>query len=63
MTDNKDPLFDSAYFNPNDLANKIIKIYENIDEYNKIINNLIVDYEERLHINNFKNNLLKAINT
>lgn len=66
MTDNTDPLFDSAYFDPDILKAKIIEIVNNIstDEnyYKNITKSLIDDYENRLNTNSFKNRLFSAVN-
>lgn len=64
MTDNKDALFGSAYFDPVNLYKCIANIVNNFtSEYPKITKNLITDYYERLHINHFKETFLTAINS
>lgn len=63
MTDNKDPLFDSAYFDPEVLAKKFSEIANNFnDKYFNVLSNLLLDYTQRLHINKFEELFLKAIN-
>ncbi|ARF10700.1 glycosyltransferase [Hokovirus HKV1] len=62
MTDNNDALFDSAYFDPNDLSDKIIQIVNNFKDYPNIIKKLIKDYNERLHVDVFNNKFLNSIN-
>ena len=64
MTDNKDPLFDSAYFKPDILADKIVNIAENnfLEKYGEMSQKLIIDFTDRLHITQFKNRFLNSIN-
>ena len=61
MLDNKDPLFDSAYFEPEIFAKKILEITP--ESYVEIINSLKKDYEERLGLNIFTQRFLEAIQT
>lgn len=61
MTDNKDPLFGSAYFNPIDLSNKILEI-SNKKSIQNIIKTLDGDYKDRLSYDKFKNRFINAIN-
>jgi len=63
MIDNKDPLFESAYFDPKVLGEKIINICENFGEYNDIIKSLIIDYNERLHLSKFTELFLNSIDS
>jgi glycosyltransferase involved in cell wall biosynthesis len=60
MTDNKDPIFDSAYFEPKDLADCIIDIVEN-KKYISIIKKLILDYSNRLDIMVFSKKFIQAL--
>lgn len=63
MADNKDPLFESAYFDPNVLAKKICEIIDNFDKsYFPLTDKLMIDYVDRLHINNFKPVFFNSIN-
>lgn len=62
MTDNKDPIFESAYFDPKVLSNKLIDIISDTDKYHNILNSLIIDYSSRLHINKFTTRFLESIN-
>jgi hypothetical protein len=61
MKDNKNALFGSAYFDPQDLADKIIEI-SNKDTISKMIDNLKIDYKERLSLEVFSKRFLHAIN-
>lgn len=63
MTDNTDPLFDSAYFKPEDLAAKMVEIVNNFNViYPKILESLVKDYNERLDVLVFKKKFLESIN-
>jgi len=63
MTDNKDPIFDSAYFNASDLANKILEIYESKDVLlPKLRESLSKDFKERLDISIFEQKFIKSLN-
>lgn len=60
MKDNKDPLFGSAYFDPKDLANKILEIADkNIIE--NMIKTLNVDYKERLSLEVFEKKFISSL--
>lgn len=62
MTDNKDPIFDSAYFNPSLLTSKIVDIATNFKEdYPRLQKRLVRDYNRRLHIGQFRERFLDAI--
>ena len=62
MTDNKDPIFDSAYFDPNFLAFKIDSILSmNQTDFKLLLNNLEEDYESRLSYDNFRERFLNSI--
>jgi len=64
MTDNTDPLYESAYFEHSHLTDKINYIlgdFQNV--YSKIIASLKDDYDKRIDIKHFKNNLIKSIST
>lgn len=64
MVDNKDPNFDSAYFYPDILAKKIVDISKGFDKsYSKLVQKLVVDYNERLHISRFSDMFIKALST
>jgi glycosyltransferase involved in cell wall biosynthesis len=60
MTDNKDPIFDSAYFYPDVLSKKIIEI-SNPEIIKKMIKNLDEDLQKRFKIDYFENNIIKAL--
>jgi glycosyltransferase involved in cell wall biosynthesis len=63
MTDNKDALLESAYFNPCDLANKLLEIYENkTQNLEKISKSLVDDYHERLSIDIFRDKFINSLN-
>ena len=63
MVDNKDPIFNSASFDPSDLQKKILQIAQEFNSnYDKIINSLLVDYSTRLHISKFEDLFLEGIN-
>ena len=62
MTDNKDPIFESAYFDPKHLAKKIYDISINFNTYDELIKKLMIDYIDRLHIIHFKNRFLESLN-
>lgn len=61
MTDNKDPIFDSAYFNPQHLAEKIVSITANEDIYNNISMRLFNDYIDRIDFSIFKKTFLNSL--
>jgi glycosyltransferase involved in cell wall biosynthesis len=61
MTDNNDALFESAYFDPIVLKDKIIEIIKN-QSHKTIINSLKHDYKTRLNVSQFKKRLFSAIN-
>lgn len=61
MTDNTDPLFDSAYFDPNDLSSCISKITNDVEIINKMFNTLISDFNSRLHYNIFRKKFIRAL--
>jgi glycosyltransferase involved in cell wall biosynthesis len=61
MTDNKDPIFDSAYFKSDILCQKILEITENREELNKIYDNLFKDYNDRLSYEIFEKRFLESI--
>lgn len=58
MTDNDAALFGSAYFDVNNLANKIINIVNN-KNYKNIISSLINDYNNRLAVDIFHKQFTK----
>lgn len=60
MTDNTDPIFDSAYFNPAVLASKIIHIVKKNLHIN-INKSLMIDYSNRLDIESFIRRFLDSI--
>lgn len=60
MTDNKDPLFDSAYFLPKTLSEKILEI-SNKDTISSVIESLKQDYQERLSYDKFKNRFINEL--
>jgi len=62
MTDNKDPIFDSAYFNPQDLCNKILEICSNKKKLLDLYKSLKVDLDDRLSLTTFKKHFLEGIN-
>lgn len=62
MTDNKDPIFDSAYFNHTVLSKKILHICSNTENIYNIIDNLKNDFNKRLNYNNFAERFIKSIN-
>ena len=62
MTDNKSPIFDSAYFDPNDLASKIIEISNN-DIVEKMIESLNYDFDNRIHIKYFIERFINSLDT
>jgi glycosyltransferase involved in cell wall biosynthesis len=62
MTDNKDPIFESAYFDPMILSNKITEITIDFNNmYPEIIKTLEEDFNNRLSINIFKQKFLDSI--
>jgi glycosyltransferase involved in cell wall biosynthesis len=69
MNDNIDPLIDSAYFDTEDLKIKILEVIKNDKKTDcisnntikRVIKNLIIDYNERLHINFFKERFIRSI--
>lgn len=61
MTDNKDPIFESAYFDPELLCEKILEIIENREELEKMFVSLINDYNDRLSYEIFEKNFLDSI--
>jgi len=61
MIDNGDPLFDSAYFYPQDLADKICFIASNMDIYVPLIKTMNDDLNTRLSYTNFENNFVTAL--
>lgn len=61
MTDNKDPIFDSAYFDPLVLAKKIIEISHSAN-YTNIIKSLRKDFADRFSHQAFKNVFISALN-
>lgn len=62
MTDNKDPLFDSANFNHNDLAEKINYVTNNYKEiYNQVKNN-IIEFNTN-NFNMFTKEFISALST
>lgn len=66
MTDNKDPNFDSAYFEPKVLAEKMLEIVNDPDfdtNYNTMISSLKDDYNRRLHVNKFTDTFIRALNS
>ena len=62
MTDNKDSLFDSAYFKPIDLANKMLDISSDKDKYEEIIMSLIEDYLKRFKTDIFMDKFINSVN-
>ena len=60
MTDNSDPLYGSAYFDTNDLANKIIEV-SNKEVILKVINSLHNDYKTRLNYETFKKRFINEL--
>jgi glycosyltransferase involved in cell wall biosynthesis len=61
MTDNKDPIFDSAYFNPKILCEKIIEIMGDKNKLEKIYQSLIDDYNDRLSFYFFEKRFLESL--
>lgn len=61
MTDNPNGLVESAYFNPNILADKIVQIVGNRDDLRKIYQNLVTDYIKRFDINIFETRFMNAL--
>lgn len=61
MVDNKDPLFGSAYFDPKDLANKILEV-SNKETIENMITSLKNDYKERLSLEVFENKFISSLN-
>lgn len=64
MIDNGDPLYDSAIFDPNILANKISNILDNTkfeSYYNNIIDKLREDYNSRLNFDSFVNRFTDSL--
>lgn len=62
MVDNNDPLFDSAYFDPDKLTAVISSIsndFENV--YQNILKTLKKDFYSRLHISEFKKKFLRSL--
>lgn len=53
MVDNKDPIFDSAYFKTEDLTDKLVEIVSDKNSVTEKINTLKTDYENRIHIRHF----------
>lgn len=60
MTDNTDPLFESAYFEPSLLRDKIVEIVKE-KSYASILPSLKEDYNNRLDGVQFRNRLFSAI--
>lgn len=60
MVDNKDPIFDSAYFEPELLCKKIIEIIES-NKLNNIYDTLIQDYHDRLSYEIFENDFITSL--
>lgn len=61
MEDNDNALFDSAYFDINVFAQKILEI-SNIDKINHVIKNLKQNIDSHININIFKHRFLNALN-
>lgn len=61
MTDNKDPIFQSAYFDSQLLCNKILEIVENKEKIKKVYDNLVKDYNERLSYEIFEKRFLDSL--
>jgi glycosyltransferase involved in cell wall biosynthesis len=62
MKDNKDPLFESAYFEPIKLADLFAQLGGNLDIYRNILSSLMMDYMKRIHISKFRTEFLEGIN-
>jgi glycosyltransferase involved in cell wall biosynthesis len=62
MTDNQDGLIESAYFNPQILADKIIEITNNKETLGNLFQKLINDYISRFDINLFINRFISSLN-
>ena len=60
MIDNSDPLYGSAYFDTNDLANKIIEV-SNKEVILKVIDSLYNDYKIRLNYETFKKRFINEL--
>lgn len=60
MTDNKDPLFGSAYFDPNIFANKILEI-SNKNIIQKMITTLNEDLNTRLNLKTFSTRFINEL--
>jgi glycosyltransferase involved in cell wall biosynthesis len=61
MTDNTDSLIKSAYFDPVNLANKIIYISKNRLIIQQIYSKLLMDYDKRLSGDKFCKKIIKAL--
>lgn len=61
MVDNKDPIFDSAYFNPQHLADKIVLIASSENIYNKISITLFNDYLDRIDFDIFRKKFINSL--
>lgn len=62
MMDNQDSFIQSAYFNPQILANKMIDIAQNKSQLFKIYQSLTMDYSNRLAPNIFAKRFISALN-
>lgn len=61
MTDNKDPLFGSAYFHPKVIADKFVEL-ANIIKIKNVIDTLKIDLKTRLSLETFSTRFLNEIN-
>jgi hypothetical protein len=61
MTDNKDPIFDSAYFEPQKLCDKILEITQDKNTIKEMSKSLVQDYNERLSYELFEKRFLDSL--